>query len=262
MDNIRAYIEQTVLLLGQTSNYITYIRRYNLLAALNYPSQQSKEMLREEADLLQRHGRNLFGKNTWWLQLNQRNRSLKYLLKRARKNKSPFGIALQKHRGAVLEGCIRNSSWTKDMGNWGKKYSTETSDRPTAGRSSGFQGKNKHKGNLIQHVVSSYNSNRRSEECSSMGKKFVLCKKSPKLATSVKVKTFFGSMGDTYKRSRKLRKWKGVQDTFSKKSNRRESSPDVTHGPGISRSNTSWYREHVEEGSHTATRASGWGVFK
>ena len=72
-----------------------------------------------------------------------------------------------------------------------------------------------------------------------MGKKFVLCKKSSKLATSVKVKTFFGSMGDTYKRSRKLRKWKGVQDTFSKKSNRRESSPDVTHGPGISRSNTS-----------------------
>ena len=51
-----------MLLLGQTSNYITYIRRYNLLAALNYPSQQSKEMLREEADLLQRHGKNLFGK--------------------------------------------------------------------------------------------------------------------------------------------------------------------------------------------------------
>ena len=27
LDNIRAYIEQTVLLLGQTSNYITYFRR-------------------------------------------------------------------------------------------------------------------------------------------------------------------------------------------------------------------------------------------
>ena len=62
LDNIRAYIEQTVLLLGQTSNYITYYRRYNILGALNYPAQQSKEMLREEADLLQRHDRNLFGK--------------------------------------------------------------------------------------------------------------------------------------------------------------------------------------------------------
>ena len=62
LDDIRVYIGKTVLLLSQTSNYITYFRRYNILAALNYPVQQSKEMLREEADLLQRHDRNLFGK--------------------------------------------------------------------------------------------------------------------------------------------------------------------------------------------------------
>ena len=62
--------------------------------------------------------------------------------------------------------------------------------RSATGRSSGFQGKNKHKGNLLQHVVSTYNSNRRSEECSSMGKKLVLCKNSSKLATSRKVKAF------------------------------------------------------------------------
>ena len=59
---IRADIEQTMLLLGQTNNYITYIRSYNILLALNCPAQQSKEMLREEAYLLQRHGRNLSGK--------------------------------------------------------------------------------------------------------------------------------------------------------------------------------------------------------
>ena len=62
LDHIRAYIEQTVLLLGQTSNYITYFRRYDILAPLNCPVQQSKEILREEVDLLQRHDRNLFGK--------------------------------------------------------------------------------------------------------------------------------------------------------------------------------------------------------
>ena len=54
-DNIRTYIEQTVLLMGQTSNCITYFRTCNILAALNCPAQQSKEMWREEADLLQRH---------------------------------------------------------------------------------------------------------------------------------------------------------------------------------------------------------------
>ena len=35
LDNIRAYSEKTVVLLGQTSNYITYFRRYNVLAVLN-----------------------------------------------------------------------------------------------------------------------------------------------------------------------------------------------------------------------------------
>ena len=62
LDNIRAYIEKTVLLLGQTSNYITYFRRYNILAVLNCPKQQFKETLREEEDFLLRHDRNLFGK--------------------------------------------------------------------------------------------------------------------------------------------------------------------------------------------------------
>ena len=62
LDVIRAYVEQTVLLLGQTSNYITYFFIFNILAALNCPAQQSKKMLREEADLLQRHDRNLFEK--------------------------------------------------------------------------------------------------------------------------------------------------------------------------------------------------------
>ena len=60
--NIRAYIEKTVLLLGQNSNYITYFRRYNILTTLSYPAQQSNEMLREGAELLQWHDRNLFRK--------------------------------------------------------------------------------------------------------------------------------------------------------------------------------------------------------
>ena len=85
-----------------------------------------------------------------------------------------------------------------------------------------------------------------------MGKKFVFCKKSSKLATSRKVKTFFGSMGDTYKGFRNFGNCKGAQDTFSKTSYTGESFPDTIHGSGTSRSNTSGDREHVEEGSDTA----------
>ena len=95
-----------------------------------------------------------------------------------------------------------------------------------------------------------------------MDKKLVLCKKSSKLATSRNVKTFFGSMGDTYKGSRNSINYKGVQDTFSKKSNTDESSPYTTNGSGTNGYNTSGDGEHVEEGNHTANRASDWVVFK
>ena len=43
LDSIRAYIEKTVVLLGQTSNYITYVKTYNILAALNRPRNSSKK---------------------------------------------------------------------------------------------------------------------------------------------------------------------------------------------------------------------------
>lgn len=61
LDNVRAHIEKKVPLLGHTSYYITYFRRY-ILAALNCLAKQFKEIFRGEAHLLQQHDRNLFGK--------------------------------------------------------------------------------------------------------------------------------------------------------------------------------------------------------
>ena len=115
LDIIRAYIEQTGLLLDQTSNYITYFRRYNILAALNCPTQQSKEMLREEADLLQQHDRNLSKKQ-----------AIEIFAEKGKKKQKPFRNRPSEARGGVMKGSIRNSSSTKNMGNRGKKYSTET----------------------------------------------------------------------------------------------------------------------------------------
>ena len=121
LDNIRAYIEKTVLLLNQISKYITYFRRYNILSAPSYPAQQSKEMLKEEADLLQQHDRDLFGEKFSEHLVDSaksKSRLSKYLLKRARK--SHFGIPLQRDRGGVLGNSIQSLISTKDMGNQGK----------------------------------------------------------------------------------------------------------------------------------------------
>ena len=63
LDKLKEYVEQSILLLGQATNSMTYHRRYNILPALNCAPQQSKEMLREEADLLQQQDKKLFCKN-------------------------------------------------------------------------------------------------------------------------------------------------------------------------------------------------------
>ena len=91
-----------------------------------------------------------------------------------------------------------------------------------------------------------------------MDKKLVLRKNSSKFVTSRNSKAFFGSMGDTYNGPKNFRNCKGVEDTFSKKSNTGENSRDTTHGPGTSSSNKDGEREHVEEGNLTGHRTSCW----
>ena len=60
LNEVKEYVEQSNLLVGQATNTMTYHRRCNILFTLNFAPQQSKEMLREEADLLQQQDKNLF----------------------------------------------------------------------------------------------------------------------------------------------------------------------------------------------------------
>ena len=62
LDLIKEHIEQTILLLGQASNSISYQRRYSILLGIVGSPPKIKEMLREEAVLLQKHDTELFGK--------------------------------------------------------------------------------------------------------------------------------------------------------------------------------------------------------
>ena len=103
---------------------ITYIRRYNILAALNCPAQQSKEMLREEAYLLQRHDRNLSEKslaNTWWLQLNKKTEHSNICLKGKEKTKDlskwPFRSTEKGFWRATIKILPRQKKWEVETKN-------------------------------------------------------------------------------------------------------------------------------------------------
>ena len=56
------YVEQIVLLLGQSSNTITYHRRLNVLGCIMNSQYQVKTILKEKAAILQKHDSELFGK--------------------------------------------------------------------------------------------------------------------------------------------------------------------------------------------------------
>ena len=102
---------------------------------------------------------------------------------------------------------------------------------------------------------STYNSNRRFEEGSSLGKKPVICKNSSKIGTSRNIEAFFGGMGDIYKRSRSFRNYKEFKIHFLK-SPTQERVSLTPHMDLDQAAVIQVEREHVEEG-HTANRTSG-----
>ena len=63
------FVEESVLLLEQASSSISYYERFYMLLALTNSPQQSKQMLREKSDLLQKNDKNLSGEkfreNIW-----------------------------------------------------------------------------------------------------------------------------------------------------------------------------------------------------
>ena len=62
INDLLQYVEQTVLLLGQNSNAITYHKILNVLGSVMNSQYQVKSMLKEKASLLQKHDEYLFRK--------------------------------------------------------------------------------------------------------------------------------------------------------------------------------------------------------
>ena len=61
LDEILSLLEQTICLVGQTRNSISYHRRYTILSGVSSP-QEAKNMLKNKTELLQTTDENLFGK--------------------------------------------------------------------------------------------------------------------------------------------------------------------------------------------------------
>ena len=62
INDLLHYVEQIVLLLGQSSNAITHHRRLIVLGSVANSQYQVRSVLKEKASLLQKHDEYLFGK--------------------------------------------------------------------------------------------------------------------------------------------------------------------------------------------------------
>ena len=99
LKEIQEFVEQTVLLLGQASNSISYCRRFYMLLALTNSPQQSKQILREDSELLQKNDKNLFGKKFRENHISKsKKQTLEMLSNTSRTKHKPF------RHGGVSEG--------------------------------------------------------------------------------------------------------------------------------------------------------------
>ena len=60
-EDLLNFVQQTVLLFGQTNNTISYYRRLSALAGANESSNQARSMIKDKIRLLENSEKELFG---------------------------------------------------------------------------------------------------------------------------------------------------------------------------------------------------------
>ena len=63
VDEMSQYIDQTILLIGQAFNSVSYSRRMNVLIGVGTEKVKAKNTLKNQASLLEEDSKELFGKS-------------------------------------------------------------------------------------------------------------------------------------------------------------------------------------------------------
>ena len=130
---IQEFVEQTVLLLGQASNSISYYRRFCMLWSLTNSPQQSQKMLKEDSELLQKNDKHLFEKKfreNIWRTSESKKQTLEILSNTSRTKHKPFCHGLPQsprfRKATITKLLLRNgvtSQYSKKRYNNSKQNS-------------------------------------------------------------------------------------------------------------------------------------------
>ena len=182
------YVEQVVLLLGQSSNAITYHRRLNVLGCIMNSQYQVKTMLKEKAALLQKHDFELFGKK-FMNHIADTIKSKRETGEIFTESKKPFpwssSYPPRRNQGQKVFLTKNGGSNYGKFNNGSSKFRQTQASQQRYGKYSFFKQK------LLQHEFSSTNKLKMGiRKCSLIDKKVVLHKQSSKRSSSRKTKTF------------------------------------------------------------------------
>ena len=99
LKKIQEFVEQTVML-GQASNSISCCRRLYMLLTLTNSPPQSKQMLREDSEILLKNDKNLFGKRL--------SENIRYTSKSKKETLKCYQIHLQQNKKSFITAFHRH----------------------------------------------------------------------------------------------------------------------------------------------------------
>ena len=262
LEDLTTSLEQSVMLLGQAINSMTYQRRCNALSAVMSDTRKIKSTVKEQAALFASNkDDNLFGKPF-----------RKHVMDTFKAKKESSEV--YKNTDGRKQPFRRGPSYQRGFGGRTAVFSKSTSSQQQPGPSQnfkqegqqrGFRGKEKHEYRASpQHAnryTSDYGSNR-TKKCSPNNSKALSSSNNKRGTPCRKTAIFCKQLANSHKKSRYPRTGIRIKTFIYRGTNSKQTSPSSQNEYGAVCSNRQGNRCHVEEGRYSKSQVSERPVFK
>ena len=274
VDEMSQYVDQTILLIGQAFNSVSYSKRMNVLIGVGTEKVKAKNTLKNQTSLLEEDSKELFGMSfrKHMVATAKAKKESKEVYRESRVNNSdkrPFrkSPSLQKQN----EGRFVSFTTSK----FSRSQSTSSS-QPSQGSQPPWKSKksfgksflNK-KGNLSQHNLTSTKNtfsgdctNASVNSCASFGTKPFSERGNRKLSTCRKTEVFFRKLENSDKRPKNIRIGIWVENILSGGTISRKNSTPGSNVSARVRINQPRGRGNVEKGGHSPSSLKGESISK
>ena len=262
LEDLTTSLEQSVMLLGQAINSMTYQRRCNALSAVMSDTRKIKSTVKEQAALFASNkDDNLFGKHfrKHVMDTFKAKKESSEVYKNTDGKRQPFRKGPSLHRG--FGG--RTAAFSKSTGS--QQQPGPSQNFRQDGQQRGFRGKKKHENRTSpQHAnryTSDYCSNR-TKKCSPNNKRALSYSNNKRSTPCRKTAIFCKQLADSHKKSRYPRTGIRIKTFVYRGTNSKQTPTSSRNEYGAVCSHRQGNRRHVEERCHSKSQVSERPVFK